>query len=366
MSRHLLCLGLIFAAVLSAQSDNAQVSGFVKDPSGAVIAAASVVVTNEGTGLERRAATNDTGYFTVSSLPPGFYTISVEAAGFKHYVKTRNKLDPNMAATIDAELTVGAVSDTVEVVAAAAGVQTETATVGKLVESSQIQNMMLNGRNALYLALLKPGVRGGSLQTFDFGMTLGGLSVNGSRAQDNLFTYDGAIAIRTRGNNSSIGVPDIDTIQEIQILTANYNAEYGRAAGGQVRIVSRSGTRQFHGNAYEYFRNQALDANTWARNRAGQVRPANKFNQFGYNVNGPVYIPACGTRAATNCSSCGRRSGSATGRRTLPSRRCRRRPCGKAIFPNCSTPPTRFSAACAPSTIPPPAGRCPITSSPAR
>ena len=263
----------------------------MKDPSGAVIAAASVVVTNEGTGLERRAATNDTGYYTVSSLPPGFYTISVEAAGFKHYVKTRNKLDPNMAATIDAELTVGAVSDTVEVVAAAAGVQTETATVGKLVESSQIQNMMLNGRNALYLALLKPGVRGGSLQTFDFGMTLGGLSVNGSRAQDNLFTYDGAIAIRTRGNNSSIGVPDIDTVQEIQILTANYNAEYGRAAGGQVRIVSRSGTRQFHGNAYEYFRNQALDANTWARNRAGQVRPANKFNQFGYNVNGPVYIP---------------------------------------------------------------------------
>lgn len=287
----LFSLGLIFATAVFAQSDNAQVSGFVKDPSGAVIAAAAVIVTNEATGLDRRTTTNDTGYFAVSSLPPGFYTISVEAQGFKHYVKTRNKLDPNMAATIDAELTVGAVTDTVEVVAAAAGVQTETATVGKLVESSQIQNMMLNGRNAIYLALLKPGVRGGSLQTFDFGMTLGGLSVNGSRAQDNLFTYDGAVAIRTRGNNSSIGVPDIDTIQEIQILTANYNAEYGRAAGGQVRMVSRSGTRQFHGSAYEYFRNQELDANTWARNLAGQVRPANKFNQFGYNVSGPVYLP---------------------------------------------------------------------------
>jgi len=288
-----MCVALAFALSVAsfAQSDTAQVSGFVKDPTGSVVPGASVAVRNEATGLERHAVTNETGYYVISSLPAGFYTITVEIAGFKRYVKTQNKLDPNLAATIDATLTVGALSESIEVVAAAAGVQTETATVGKLIESSQIQNMMLNGRNALYLALLKPGVRGGSLQTFDFGLTLAGLSINGSRAQDNLFTYDGAVAIRTRGNNASVGITDVDTVQEIQILTANYNAEYGRAAGGQVRIITRGGTQKFHGTVYEYFRNEVLDANTWARNRAAQVRPANRFNQFGYNLSGPVYVP---------------------------------------------------------------------------
>ncbi|MBI4877265.1 MAG: carboxypeptidase regulatory-like domain-containing protein [Acidobacteria bacterium] len=284
-------LALMWCGALMAQSDNAQVSGFVKDPSGAVIVNVSVTVRNEATALQRRVATSESGYYVVSSLPPGFYTITVEAAGFKKYVKTHNKLDPNLAATIDAMLEVGAATEVVEVVAAGAAVQSETATVGKLIESSQIQNMMLNGRNPVYLALLKPGVRGGSLQGFEFGMTLGGLSINGSRAQDNLFTYDGAVAIRTRGNNTSVGVADLETVQEIQILTANYNAEYGRAAGGQVRIVTRSGSQQFHGSVYEYFRNEKLDANTWSRNRAGEDRPANKFNQFGYVIGGPVYVP---------------------------------------------------------------------------
>ncbi len=286
---------VLVAAILSmsvlAQSDNAQVSGFIKDPSGAVVVAASVVLHNEATGLERRATSNNTGYYAISSIPSGTYTVTVESPGFKRFVKTQNKLDSNVAATLDATLTVGAVGETVEVTASAGSVQTETATVGKLIESKQIDNMMLNGRNVLYLALLKPGVRGGSLQTFDFGSTLAGLSINGSRAQDNMFTFDGAVAIRTRGNNTSIGVPDIDTVQEVQILAANYTAEYGRAAGGQIRVVTKSGGQKFHGAAYEYFRNNELDANTWARNRAGQVRPANKFNQFGYNISGPVYVP---------------------------------------------------------------------------
>lgn len=284
-------LALIFALKLSAQSDTAQISGFVKDPSGAVITSAPVVIRNEATGLERSAVSSAAGYYVISSVPPGFYTVTVEIPGFKRYVKTQNKLDPNLATTIDVVLTVGAVTDTVEVVASAPAVQSETATVGKLIESSQVENMMLNGRNAVYLALLKPGVRGGSLQAFDFSNTLAGLSINGSRPQDNAFTYDGAPAIRTRGNNSSVAVTDVETVQEIQILTANYTAEYGRAAGGQVRVVTKSGTRDLHGTLYEYFRNQVLDANSWSRNRAGQERPANKFNQFGYSFDGPVYIP---------------------------------------------------------------------------
>ena len=281
----------LMTANMWAQSDNAQVTGFVKDPSGAAIVRAAVAAKNEATGVERHAATNESGYYVVTSLPPGLYTITVEAPGFKKFLTSNNKLDPNMAATMDAVLTVGAVTDSVEVVASAAAVQSETATVGKLIESKQIENMMLNGRNALFLALLKPGVRGGSLQSFNFGLDNGGFSINGSRAQDNMITYDGAPAVRTRGNNASIGTADVETVQEIQVLSANYNAEYGRAAGGQVRIVTKSGTQQFHGSVYEYFRNEKLDANTWSRNLAGQARPANKFNQFGYAVSGPVLLP---------------------------------------------------------------------------
>ncbi|MBI3282254.1 MAG: TonB-dependent receptor [Acidobacteria bacterium] len=273
------------------QSDTAQVSGFVKDPSGAGVPSASVTLRNEATGLERHASANASGYYAVSSLPPGYYTIMAEATGFKRFQKTGNKLDPNIAATVDANLEVGAVTETVDVVAEAVNVQSDSATVGKLIETRQIQNMMLNGRNALFLALLKPGVRGGSLAGFSFGMSSGGFSINGSRTQDNVITYDGAVAIRTRANGTSIGTTDLDTVQEIQILTANYTAEYGRADGGQIRIVTKSGSQNFHGSLYEYFRNNTLDANSWSRNRAGQERESRRFNQFGYVFSGPVYIP---------------------------------------------------------------------------
>ncbi|MCS6952723.1 MAG: carboxypeptidase-like regulatory domain-containing protein [Bryobacterales bacterium] len=275
-----------------AQSDLAQISGFVRDPSAAVVPNATVTITNEATNAERKTQTNESGYYVVPNLPPGYYTVTVEAAGFKKFVRTRNKLDPNLPLTVDVTLDVGAVTETVEVVASVAAVQSETATVGRLVESTQIQNMMLNGRNPIWLALLKAGVRSGSsLATFNFTLTTAGLSINGGRTQDFLMTFDGAVAVRTRANGTSIGVADVDTVQEIQILTANYNAEYGRSNSGQVRIVTKSGTRDFHGSFYEYFRNYTLDANSWARNRAGAPRPKNKFNQFGYNINGPVFLP---------------------------------------------------------------------------
>jgi hypothetical protein len=293
-SRFLLSVSVTLLSVVSAyaQSDTAQISGFVKDPTGSVVPNASVVIRNEATGLERKTATNESGYYVVPNLPPGFYTLTVEATGFKRFIKTQNKLDPNIATTIEARLDVGEVTQTVEVTAAVATVQSETATVGRLVESSQIQNMMLNGRNPIWLALLKSGVRSGSsLASFNFTMTTAGLSINGGRSQDFLITHDGAVAVRTRANGTSIGATDVDTVQEMQILTSNYNAEYGRAAGGQIRIVTKSGAREFHGGAYEYFRNNELDANSWTRNRAGQPREARKYNQFGYIFSGPAYIP---------------------------------------------------------------------------
>ncbi len=284
---------LVFSTSAFAQSDTATIAGHVKDSSGALVPGAQVTVTNEATGLQRTAQSNQAGYYVVASLPPGFYTVMVEAAGFKRFTKTQNKLDPNVPATVDANLQLGTVSEVVEVVASGAIMQTETPTLGKLIEGKLISDSQLNGRNPILLALLKPGVRGGSLAGLSFGVTSGGFSINGSRSQDNLITFDGSVGIRTRSNGTSIGVADLDSVQEVQVLTANYGAEYGRSAGGQIRIVTKSGTRTLHGSAYEYFRNSALNANSWARNLSSTTNfpPPERFNQFGYTIGGPVYIP---------------------------------------------------------------------------
>lgn len=296
---------MLFVCVFAfAQSDTGTVAGFVKDASGAVIANAKVTITNESTRLERQTKTSETGYYSVANLPPGFYSITIEVAGFKKFTSTNNKLDANVAIAVNADLQVGQVTESVEVVATAEKLQTETATVGKTVEEKQIKELMLNGRNPLFLALLKPGVRGGALSGFSFGLSSGGFAINGARTQDLLISYDGAVGIRTRSNGTSVGTADLETVQEVQILTANYNAEYGRSSGGQIRFVTKSGSNQFHGTAYDYLRNRSLDANTWARNRARTDCPAysvnpdckasrekNNFNQFGYNFSGPVFIP---------------------------------------------------------------------------
>ena len=266
-----LCLFLV--SPILAQSDTAQISGFVRDPAGLGMPGASVVLTNEASQVERKTVTNDQGYYVFVSVPSGYYTLTCEMAGFKKFVKTRNKLDANVNLGIDAAMDIGEVNETVSVVAQASQLQSDTATVAKLIEQKQIETMMLNGRNPLYLATLKPGVRG-TLASFGPGLTTAGLSINGGRTQDFLITFDGAVGVRTRANGTSIGTADVDTVSEVQILTANYNAEYGRSAGGQVRFISKSGGRDFHGSLYEYFRNDILDANSWSHGIARRNREA--------------------------------------------------------------------------------------------
>ena len=235
---------LIFAASITglAQSDNTQISGFVKDQNGAVIAGAKVTVRSEAKVFERTSTTSSEGYFIVPNLPPGLYTVSVEAQGFKQYKETGRKLDPNIAANVEISLQAGQLTETVQITASTVAIQTESSTVGRLIEGKQIEALQLNGRNPLFLALLKPGVSGGALGQFNFGLTTGGLNINGARTQDNLITYDGAVGVRTRSNGTSIGTADLDSTQEIQVLTANYNAEYGRSSGGQYQSTPSSRT----------------------------------------------------------------------------------------------------------------------------
>src|ERR1035437_2251963 len=283
---------LFIVAPSFAQSDLGSISGFVRDPSGAVIPGAKVTLQNQ-TGLERQTTTNESGYYMVTNIPPGFYTIIVGASGFKKFHSSENKLDPSAKLSLDASLTVGPAIETVEVSATATALQTESGAIEKNVTRQQIDALELNGRNPIFMAALVPGARGGNLAGLNFARSPGPSNFNGSRSQDNLVTFDGAPATRTRGNGTSIGATDVDSVSEIQVLTADYAAEYGRASGGQIRIITRSGGRDFHGATYEYFRNDALNANTWSRNLNASTAfvPPFHYNQFGYNIGGPFYIP---------------------------------------------------------------------------
>ena len=287
----------IFLSAASAQFDSGQIAGFVRDPSQSVIAGANITVTNEGNGEKHRVVTNSTGYYVFPNLFVGSYTVEAEAPGFKKFVQSGIQLSAAAKLSVDVEMVVGSVSDSVEVTGTAALVQSETATVGRTVETKQIENLTMNGRNPIYLALLKPGVIGGSIGTFDpDSVSNGGFSINGARADEYVVMVDGAVATRTRSSGSMLGAQDVDTVQEVQILTANFNAEYGRSSGGQIRFVTKSGTTAFHGDLVENFRNSALDANTWTRNHATDPSLASRpqpfrFNQFGFDVNGPIYIP---------------------------------------------------------------------------
>src|SRR6266436_3469846 len=232
----LFCLIFVGSGLIFAQSDLGSISGFVKDPSGATVADAKVLIHNQ-TGIQRETTTNESGFYTVTNLPPGLYTISVQAPGFQKYQSNDNKLEPSGHLGIDVPLAVGSSNETVEVTATTVALQTESATVQKLVTREQIDALELNGRNPVLMSNLVPGTRGGNLAGLSFNFSQGPANFNGSRNPENLITY--------------------------------------------------------HGAAYEYLRNDAFNANTWTRNHTpGQnFVPPFRYNQFGYHISGPLYIP---------------------------------------------------------------------------
>ncbi|MFL6452064.1 MAG: carboxypeptidase regulatory-like domain-containing protein [Bryobacteraceae bacterium] len=276
-----------------AQSDRGAITGFIRDQSGANVPNATVTVRNENNGTESKTTTNQDGYYTVTNILPGTYTVTAEASGFKKYESSNNKLDASARIAVDGTLAVGTATETVEVTSTAPMLQSESAATQKTVNRQQIDALELNGRNPIFMAQLVPGTRGSTLARLQSGMSQGPSQINGARTQDSLITMDGAPAVRTRSNGLSIGAADVDSTQEMQILTSSYSAEYGRAAGGQIRIITKSGGTEFHGAAYEYVRNNAFNANQWARNTnatTGYVLPF-RYNQYGYNIGGPFYIP---------------------------------------------------------------------------
>jgi hypothetical protein len=284
-------MSAIFVSPVAFAQDTSSLSGTITDASGAVVANAKILIHSNDTRAERETTSSDSGSFTVPNLVPGSYNIRVEAQGFQTATLSDVKVDPNIGRRIDVSLKNGDTTTTVTVEASANTVQTESGAVGQLISQEQVKNIQLNGRNPLYLSQLEPGVvRTNSMAAFNFGLD-NGIMINGARSQESVITFDGAPMVRTRSNGTSVGVADVDSTSQVQVLTTSYPAEYGRTSGGQIRMVPKSGSTDFHGSAFEYFRNNALNANTWGRNFNGQGRAAFRYNQFGWNINGPIFIP---------------------------------------------------------------------------
>ncbi len=280
---------LLFAGVALAQQETATLTGLVQDPTGAVILGAKVRVTNLGTSITSETVTAENGYYTLTSLKPGAYSITVEKEGFKKFVQSGITLQVNQAARLDVSLQLGAQAEVVQVTAEAPLLETETANRGAVIDQRKIADLPLNGRDYNNLALLSPGV----LQsTPRFGISAlqfkGAFNVNGNRVMMNVFLLDGLDNISYsnsyRGENVQLVQPSIDALQEFKIQTSNYSAEFGRSAGAVINATIKSGANDFHGTMYEFLRNDKLDA----RNFFASQKPERGRNQFGGSIGGPI------------------------------------------------------------------------------
>jgi hypothetical protein len=253
-----------------------------------------VTVTNEQTQLARTTVTDGSGYYVFTALNPGAYDVDIELTGFSKWTQSGVRLDAAAKVSLDATLKTGALNESITVLARSTPLQFDTQN-RKTIESKDIENMALNGRNPINLAMLKAGVRSGNAMSAYLAdsLTNGGFNINGSRADENNITIDGATAIRTRSSGAIVGIQNVDAIQEVQILTANYMPEYGRASGGQIRFVTKSGSSHYSGSGSYFLRDDKLQANTWARNRSPNAiensgaAPFN-YKQYGYSFGGPV------------------------------------------------------------------------------
>jgi Carboxypeptidase regulatory-like domain len=275
-----------------AQAVTGRISGAVTDGAGAAIAGASVIITNTSTNISRTVTTDPNGFYVATSLAVGNYSVTVERQGFKRASKTGYDLTADGRLTVDFTLEAGAVTESVEVVAAAGEtVNSTSGEVARVVDQKQVQQLALNGRNYLQLTTLVPGVPLLSGNDDQLGLTTSlsvAQSVNGSRTNANLLTVDGGFNLDSGSNNSQVNNIGIDFIREVSIKTSNFSAEYGRNAGASINIVTRSGENKFHGSAFEFFRNDKLDANTFINNANGVAKPTLRFNDFGFALGGPI------------------------------------------------------------------------------
>jgi hypothetical protein len=278
-------------AAALAQQETATISGTITDATGASVPNAVVIVTNVQTGISVRTEATEAGTYVVPSLRPGDYSIAVERKGFQKTVRTGVTLQVAQVARIDVTLQTGALTESVEVVAATPLLDTLTSSRGSVIDQKKIVELPLNGRDYNQLALLSPGVLPGTprLASVNF---KGVLNVNGNRTFNNVFLLDGVDNISYsnsfRGENVQLVQPSIEALQEFKIQTNAYSAEFGRSSGAVVNATIKSGTNTVRGSVYEFVRNDSLDANNFFSNALGAPKPKRERNQFGGAAGGPL------------------------------------------------------------------------------
>ena len=276
--------------LLRAQGSDAVLVGIITDASGAAVAGATVSAVNVATGVSRDVITNQTGAYRIGPLVPGTYEVRTSMTGFKTKVQSNVVLQTGAVLKVDLVLEVGDVSERIEVTAAAPMLQTQETSVGGVITTSQLERIPVNGRNYTRLLVLMPG--SSDIRRSQGRGDLSGtqmVSINGQRTQDNNYTIDG-IDNNMMFMNSPGGSPPMDAIQEFRVSTGN-SAEYGRSAGANVNISIKSGTRDLHGSAYWYVRNDKFDANEWFANRQNRGKVPFRQNQYGISIGGPVVLP---------------------------------------------------------------------------
>lgn len=273
---------ILILSLILVQSFRASVVGTVRDESGAVLPGVSVTVTNTGTGAQRTAITNERGDYVATELPVGSYSVAAELTGFRKEIRTGITLQIDQRARIDMTMRVGQVSEVLEVMADAPLVQSESAAIGNVVDNRKVTELPLNGRQFLQLNLLVPGavtgIKGSQLATQG-----GSVSINGFREQQNQFILDGVDNTDLSINQYAVS-PSIDSIQEFKVQSGTYSAAFGGRGGAQINVITKSGTNAFHGSAFEFIRNDALDARNFFDLRKAEF----KRNQYGGSIGGPI------------------------------------------------------------------------------
>jgi len=289
----LLCSFTVEHAGLNAQEANGRVIGTITDPQGAAIAGVKITVIESDTQVSRTTTTQSDGSYQVLELPIGNYSVVAEQPGFSKVLTAPQKLLINQSLRIDIPLQLGQVSHTIQVEAAASNIETVVAQLGSSVTQKTIQNLPLNGRNTLDLALLQPGVVAANPLAnagTPSNNTAQSFNVAGGRSDSVTFLLDGGINNNLL-SNGIVFQPNPDAVAEFHILTSNYGAEYGRNGGGIVSEVIKSGTNSIHGSAYDYLRNQDFNANLYFNNANHVPVPVLKRNQFGVSFGSPIVIP---------------------------------------------------------------------------
>src|SRR3954451_10192901 len=295
------CVMLVAAGCLVGQTVSSSITGTVLDPASAVIPNASVTLTDENTGSVRTVLTDSSGLFRFLNVAPGSYRVSVESAGFKNLVQSNVLVSANETRDVGKlSLAIGNTSEKISVIAEAASIQLASSEKSQLVDGKQLNDITLKGRDMFGYLKLVPGVidTNWNRNVTDPG-SINSITINGNNALQKNFTVDGITDMDTGSNSTIHYEPNIDAIQELKVLTSNYQAEFGRNAGGTITVVTKSGTQQFHGTAAWNHRHEGWNANSWANNRNGlnaqgaEVSPRTKyrFNVETYSIGGPVYIP---------------------------------------------------------------------------